>query len=106
MHLIPIIFSAIFVQPIFSEQCFIPGKYLNDIGHYYTEKVTSVEDCLDLCNKGICKWSTFNTQNGFCELFSEIKEIDYKKCPLCLNNERDCVSREYNQNPDVCKGKG
>ena len=95
MHLILIIFSAIFVQPIFCEQCFVPGKYLNDDGHYKTLEASSVEDCIGLCiESSICKWSTY-TNNGFCELFNEIKEIDYKKCPLCLNNERDCVSRKY-----------
>ena len=82
----------IFTQPISCEQCFVPGKCMNN-GGYYGETVSSVEDCIVLCDKGICKWSTFDPNNGQCELFLNVcQEVDYKKCPLCLNNERDCIS--------------
>ena len=97
LSLILIVLFVIFAQPISSEQCFVPGKCVEEIGHISTVIVPSVEDCIAKCASGnICKWSTFDMSNGYCELFKNIcDEVDYTKCPLCLNNELDCSFGKY-----------
>ena len=94
MLIILITFYLIFIQSIFCEQCFIPGKCENNGGHYLTKIVFSVEDCIVLCDSGnICEWSTFDPRNGYCELFQKIcNKVDYTLCPLCINNERNCIT--------------
>ena len=97
MLLVIIIISSICAHPVFGRECFLPGKCMHNGGHYLTQNVSSVEECLIICDRGhICNWSTYDPGNGFCELFQNTcNELDIKKCPLCLNNEKDCVFCKY-----------
>ena len=97
VFLILIILSVIFTQPISSKQCFVPGKCVENNGHISTVIVPSVEDCIAKCASGHnCNWSTFDLSNGYCELYQNIcDEVDYTKCPLCLNNELGCSNGKY-----------
>ena len=75
------------------QQCFIPGDCENTECFLIMGEVKSVEECISICWKRIkCSWSTFNPSTGYCSLFQQIcNEINFEKCPLCLNNEKDCI---------------
>ena len=81
------------VQPIFSLECSIQGKCIFS-DQITTVTVSSTDECLVRCAiDSKCNFSTYNSVNFDCLLFTNCLEVDNSFIED-WTNEKECVNRK------------
>ena len=89
-----IIIVSIFIFPVNADiECFVQGNCVGSSPDSI-EVVNEIKFCVIKCRKSnICIYSTFNSNNNQCSIFTEkiCSEIKDEDCPMCITSEKDCA---------------